>query len=284
MDVCDVCSLGCEEHNLVTIVSKGSKIDYTIPSFPALTVALREIKYQFVDVDDNIIYDGYIRECPELMRPYPSLVVLCTGHTNAFTVSSDEFSVSVSTEKKVLCKGLVFVIWKWKWEGEGLSLSGDDAYIGESTDEEDIEPAAGDDIDADIFESSLVTHSVVFKCMGTNKSSRSQEILAEAAGKIKSGNNVEVKLEKEPSNPKDSRAIAFHCKLGNDWVSIGYVVSEALECVHHAMDNNMIISVKFEWIRFITHWSRSGVGWYCGIKLTRQGEWPKEIVRCSSTI
>ena len=91
-------------------------------------------------------------------------------------------------------------------------------------------------------------------------------------------------LKKEPANPKDSRAIAFHCKLDKDWESIGYVVREAVECVHHALDNNHTASTQFEWIRFITHWSRSGVGWYCGIKITKLGEWPNEIVQCASSI
>lgn len=45
-----------------------------------------------------------------------------------------------------------------------------------------------------------------------------------------------------------------------------------------------IVGIQFDWIRFITHWSRSGPGWYCGIKITKKGDWPKEVVRCASTM
>ena len=44
-------------------------------------------------------------------------------------------------------------------------------------------------------------------------------------------------LRKEPKNPKDSRAIAFDCKLKNDWELIGYVAKEALNSVHEAIDS-----------------------------------------------
>ena len=112
---------------------------------------------------------------------------------------------------KKLSEGLVFVIYKWKWEsGDGQEQSSDNEDVDDPyppSDEEDHQ-----DVD-DKFESSLVTHSVIFKCVGTNKCQWSQEILAEAAKKLKNGHNVEVMLKKEPTNPKDSRAIAFHCKL-----------------------------------------------------------------------
>ena len=61
------------------------------------------------------------------------------------------------------------------------------------------------------------------------------------------------------------------------------MVKEAFNSVHHEMDTDHINLVQFAWIKFITHWSRSGPGWYCGIKITKRGEWPKEIVQCEST-
>ena len=119
--------------------------------------------------------------------------------------------------------------------------------------------------------------------MGTNKTVQSQEILAESARRLKKGEPLEIRLRVESNNPKDSRAIAFDCKLESDWKLVGYVVHEALDGVHYAIDKGLIVSVAFDWIRFITHWSHSGPGWYCGIRISRKGEWPKEIVQCSST-
>ncbi len=45
--------------------------------------------------------------------------------------------------------------------------------------------------------------------MGTTKSVRSQEVLSEAATKLKNHETIEVRLRKEPTNPKDSRAIVL---------------------------------------------------------------------------
>ena len=138
--------------------------------------------------------------------------------------------------------------------------------------------------DGDDFDSTLIMHSVIFKCVGVTKDNHLQEILAMAAQKLKKQEQVDVRLRKEPNNPKDSRAIAFECKLTSKWERIGYVVKEALDSVHHEMDTDHINSVQFAWIKFITHWSRSGPGWYCGIKITKRGEWPKEVVQCASTV
>ncbi len=113
----------------------------------------------------------------------------------------------------------------------------------------------------------------------------SQDVLYEAASKLNKAKKVEVKLRKEPSNPKDSRAIAFECTVGSDrWDRIGYVISEALDSMHQAMQINSIVTVEFAWIRYITHMSRCDPGRYCGIKVARMGECPREGVRCSSTI
>ena len=60
---------------------------------------------------------------------------------------------------------------------------------------------------------------------------------------------MEVRLRREPTNPKDSRAVAFDCTFGNSqWYRIGYVVSEAVDAVQHAIEESSIMAVKFEWI------------------------------------
>ena len=148
-----------------------------------------------------------------------------------------------------------------------------------STVESDSSPDndGGDELAGDIH-----THSVVFKCIGAAKERRPQEVLAEASYKIQKGETVEVRLRPEPSNPKDSRAIAFECKINANWERIGYVVRDALNAVHNAIQTDSITSVKFEWIRFITHWSWCAPGWYCGVAVIKRGDWPTEVVRCSS--
>ena len=275
---CDMCSGNADEHLLVTVLSTGSEVHYTVPSFPVFSAVLREIKYKFID--NNTIFDGYIRNCPNLIRPYPALLRLCSGFVYAFTIDSAEFERCISIDNKALCHELVFVIWKWKWEdiSEHQSQSDNDR---ENNSDTEVDGDGGQENYPDCFQSSLVTHSVVFKCMGANKTKRSQEVLAETSEKLKKGEHVDVMLRREPTNPYDSKAIAFDCKSGEKWELIGYVAKEATGSVHHAMDNKQIISVRFDWIRYITHWSYSGVGWYCGIRITKTGEWPKEVVHCS---
>ena len=47
----------------------------------------------------------------------------------------------------------------------------------------------------------------------------------------------------EPSNPRDSRALAFVCQIDGEHRTIGYAVSEVLEEVHTALDSGSVLSV-----------------------------------------
>lgn len=116
--------------------------------------------------------------------------------------------------------------------------------------------------------------------MGCVKELRYQEILASVSMHMKEGKNVPVELRKEPNNPFDSRAIAFMCKLDNLWERIGYVASEALDTVHEAIDNNHIIAVQFEWVKYIVYFKNRG--WYAGITIKKKREWSQSVQRCSA--
>ncbi len=272
-----------EGFELITILKLGKKVQYTVPSFPVFTASLMEMKFQFVDGDSSTVYDGYIKDSPDLARNYPALLKILNGYVNGFTIEPDEFNRSVTLEdEKKLCDEKVFVIWKWTWENspeQNTFPSADDSTA--TADEDD---GSDQQWEEDEFTSTLITHSVIFKCMGTTKSVRSQEVLSEAATKLKNHETIEVRLRKEPTNPKDSRAIAFDCSLrSNHWDCIGYVVKEALDGVHQATEQCSIVTVNLNWVRYITHWSRCDPGWYCGIKITKKGDWSREVVRCSST-
>lgn len=280
---CGGAASSAKDYELVTVLKLGEKVEYTIPSFPVFTASLVEMKYQLVDDDSTIVFDGYIRDCPDLDRSYPSLLKLYSGYTNGFLIDPEEFNRSVTVDpEKIFCDGMVFVIWKWTWEDspeQNESSSGVSSVISVNNNDSDHSS------DNDECASTLVTHSLIFKCIGATKSVQSQEVLSEAAQKLKRRENVLVRLRREPTNSKDSRAIAFDCSLGNEcWVRIGYVVKEALDAVHHAIEQKCIETVQFAWVRYITHWSRCDPGWYSGIKITKKGDWPREVVRCSSTI
>ena len=173
----------------------------------------------------------------------------------------------------------MFVIWRWTW------IEGESSESEKSSDTDDCRETDGatiatstkpdsSDSDDDI---SAITHSVVFKCIGCLKEYRYQEILAIVAKKIRQGETVPVKLQKEPDNPVDSRAVAFMCKLNDEYERIGYVVREALDSVHEAMDGNKILQLRFDWVKYIVHCREHG--WYAGIVISRRGDWPQSVMQ-----
>lgn len=121
-----------------------------------------------------------------------------------------------------------------------------------------------------------------FKCIWSKKEHSYQQGLRIAKDAQQHGHVVPVSLVKEPLNPRDSRAIAFKCKLDEKWVTIGYVISELLNEVHDAIDTGKIVSVDFAWISFVTYW-RSGPGYFAGIWIAKKGEWSSLAKRKAST-
>ena len=122
-----------------------------------------------------------------------------------------------------------------------------------------------------------ITHSVVFKCIGSHKEHRYQELLSLANKKVKDGPTVPVKLQPEPDNQFDCKAIAIMTAVKDKWARIGYIVKEALDDVHEAINNNKILSVSFAWLKYIVYFKCPG--WYAGIKITRSGEWSDHVLR-----
>ena len=98
-----------------------------------------------------------------------------------------------------------------------------------------------------------ITHTVIFKCIGSNQEESYQLALWKSKQLLKSGQQVPVELLPEPSNPKDSQAIAFVCLIDGKWEKIGHVVQEALSDVHVAIKKRIVLSVKYDWIKFIMY-------------------------------
>ena len=205
----------------------------------------------------------------------------------------EEFSICVNLDGLKLTPQGVFIVWDWEWSDSESEVD-EDEHVGSCSSAEEnasVNPYLLSDSestheeDENSFELPEVTHSVVFKCIGSTHHPESQDALSEAASLINAGTEVPVKLIKEPNNQYDSRAIAFHCKLPkkDSWIRIGYVIKELLDHVHTAMDENKIMGVKFDWVKYLVIWSRSGPGFYAGIKITLNGEWHKDVCRYQST-
>ena len=187
----------------------GQKTALVIPSFPFVTVKLVHIKFQVYG--DETVYDGFLgaeEECRSAASAVHegSVLRICYGHQNAFLINQEEFSKSIVTAGMVLIdNSLVFVIWK----------SFPVLEVNEDNDEDEsmnCELQEDEDDEDDKDESNSVVHALTFKCIGTIKEERYQEILVAANLQRRNGEEVHVRLTPEPTNCYDSEAIAFECK------------------------------------------------------------------------
>lgn len=175
----------------------------------------------------------------------------------------------------------VLVIWDWKWS-DCDNTPNDDDDPEEITVIPETPPEPESDSDTDTTENNGSTsldeieHRVTFKCIGCTKEQPYQQALIRAAQLRREGTKVEVKVEPEPTNPFDAKAIQVKCKVDGEWKRIGYLVSEVLDEVHKALNTNRIVSVDFEWIKLIVVWRTPG--WYAGVNITRKGEWSKTVL------
>jgi len=94
-------------------------------------------------------------------------------------------------------------------------------------------------------------HTVTFKCIGAVHDPHAQDVLRRV-GDLLDNNVVPVNILPEPSNPFDIQAIAFKCWIDEDWQRIGYVVHEALDSLHDAINNHLIADVNFAWALIIS--------------------------------
>ena len=198
-----------------------------------------------------------------------------------------EFSKEIQLDHLKHGPSGILVMYKWEWCNQVDSeqdRSSDTTWSMRSTFSHtpDSSPLPVID-DATVTVVPTITHSVVFKCIGAVRDEEQQRALQEAFIARQSGENVPVKIEPEPTNPHDSQAISFTCKVGQSWHRIGYVVRECLDELHAAIHNGDILQVQFSWVKYLLQWSRSGPGFYAGIIIIRKGQWSDTCVRSAST-
>ena len=151
----------------------------------------------------------------------------------------------------------MFVIWDWNWIDEDSStetpdnLSASNSLLPSASNSpppsSDSNASQSDDDDM----IPAITQTMIFKYIGTHKEKRYQEILAIASKKHENGIKVPVKLLPEPGNKYDNKTIAFMCQINDsNWERIGYVVREALDELHEAVNNGNILNVSFDWIKY----------------------------------
>ena len=136
--------------------------------------------------------------------------------------------------------------------------------------------------DNESVQNPVCLHTITFKCIGSVKNLAYQNALAQVSKYLSKGETVPVKLLPEPLNPVDTQAVAFVCELNGEWKPIGYVVREALDDVNEGLKKQLIVETKFNWVKYITSWKRSGPGWYAGIDITVKGRWSASVRNSAS--
>ena len=170
----------------------------------------------------------------------------------------------------------VLVVWKWESDG--------DVHVESEGDKQDSDSEEDglDHNDQDTYAQEQPSHTLTFKCIGTTRDTRYQEALHLVSTR-KPVEQVQVTLQPEPDNPVDSRAIAFVTTVDNVQYTIGYVVREVLDELHEAIKLKQILDVRFAWVKYLVQWTRSGPAYYCGVNITRKGEWSQNVTRYQST-
>ena len=170
----------------------------------------------------------------------------------------------------------MYIIWKWHCaapdSGSEIESPKEDTQYSTEDNGSDPEDAAAS-----------VPHALVFKCIGSTKSQQYQNALNIARDLLADNQAVPVTLFHEKNNPRDPRALAFVCEINGKSRTVGYVVSELLEEVHAAISDDIIISVKFSWIRYITDWTKSGPGFFAGVEIKKKGPWSPNAIKSAST-
>ena len=132
-------------------------------------------------------------------------------------------------------------MWKWAWEDTPSSSGPSSNTDSESSPqcEEENESDEGESVDPI---KSVTNHTVIFKVMGTVKEKRYEQVLEKVASLLDEGKSIPVRVRPEPDNPYDSKALLFECELEHQWRPIGYVVRDAIDAVHDALNKKSLKS------------------------------------------
>ena len=71
--------------------------------------------------------------------------------------------------------------------------------------------------------------------------------------------------------------------MNHSWKVIGYVVRELCDCIHDAIEKQVIVATKLAWVKFKVV-RTTGPGYYAAVAITRRGEWPPLVHRSASTM
>ena len=125
-------------------------------------------------------------------------------------------------------------------------------------------------------------HSLPFKVLGTCYSTSQQEAVKEAFEHTYGQNrHILVKLEAEPSNTVDSRAIAVFIKSSVDYKK-SRLYCERVNAISTSITQRNSLEVSVRAIRFCTTFLMTG--FYLTIDITKRGLWERPVIKASCKV
>lgn len=192
-------------------VDRFSSFRWKIPCFPVLTLEFVKVCFKM----GTEIFDGVVKKnsSPSIHRG----TFLCTSHCEIH-VSGRKYTVlwELTPAKRAPTAPPL----QSSTHGSTL-LNNNEADADDSDDDEAVE---------------ATEHSLPFKVMGTCYSTSRQEAPKEAFEMLNGQNrHISVKLEAEPFNIVDSRAIAVFIKSSEDFKKVGYIATDL--CMLYSKSN-----------------------------------------------
>lgn len=182
----------------------------------------------------------------------------------------------------------IMIVWEFEWttdESTTTESEDDDTHSSCEQYNSQLHSESETSDEAELDNQPLLpsqTHTVTFKYIGCTHSNEAQMTLSKVVKIMHDGGTVPVRIQPEPDNQYDSKAITFQCYVDGKWAKIGYV-KECLEQVHKGLRDKKILSVKLAWAKYLICWSYSGPGYYAGIDISISGEWDRVVIRHQST-
>lgn len=235
---------------------------WTVPCFKVLSL-------EFLKLELEGGLKGFCKPSSIANRAYVFPIdVICTSYCN-IKIRDTEYTV----------------LWEWHAVNEPTDVtdtSVSDLYEEEDSDD-DSRNADLNRNDAEDEENENVFHTLPFKVLGVAHSRLTQNHLEQCFLRLQENLLVQVKVQPEPANPRDSNAIAVLVNYGTgSWFRVGYIPHELTHYVHQAIDQNKLVSMEVQHVKFRVHWLR--VGFYMKLLLTKIGAWDDFVVRKSATV
>lgn len=229
----------------MTVLALEGNTDWTIPSFPVLT-----LKFVKAIVENRRVKSNAVFKAEDAVWLGPGVKIICPKWCY----------ISIEHIRYL-------VVWEFtKVSATASCQSSEDASDITCSDEE----ASGDDRE----------HTLPFKVLGVTFKHRQMHLEA-ASKKLENGEEVRVDIQPEPDNDHDSNAIAVLLNYGSGWHTVGYIAKELTNEIHPLLKKSNI-KVAISHIRF--RLSYLLIGYYLTLNITRKGQWSPKVISASKTV